>query len=183
VWFSCLCRPTCSLAEQHRLVSLFQAPGFPVSKSSLTTLIQLLKWAVVPHPNVILGSTARALVQLLHTSLSPTCMHAHSYLTKVSGKRWPAARSAGVSNFSLEQIIELLEWAVVPPSVVQRRSDLFTQDRAVQRLCLTQGIRYTAYSTLGTQYWGKQHPVNPVLNNEGVKAIAHKHGLSPAQVR
>jgi diketogulonate reductase-like aldo/keto reductase len=89
---------------------------------------------------------------------------------------------AGASNFSLEQLIELLNWAVVPPAVVQRHSDLFMQDRAVQRFCLSQGIRYTAYSTLGTQYLWKHHSVNPVLNNEAVKNIAHKHGLSPAQV-
>jgi hypothetical protein len=89
---------------------------------------------------------------------------------------------AGVSNFNLSQLIELQEWAEIAPAIVQRHSDLFTQDVVVQRFCLSQGIRYTAFSTLGGQYLGKGFTMSPVLHNGGVQAIADAHGLTPAQV-
>lgn len=79
--------------------------------------------------------------------------------------------------------MELLEWAEVPPAVVQRRSDLFTQDIAMQRFCLSQGIKYTAYSSLGTQYRSSGPAGSPVLRNGAIAQIAQKHAASPAQVR
>lgn len=88
---------------------------------------------------------------------------------------------AGISNFNLKELIELLEWAEVPPAVVQRHADVFSQDTAVQRFCLTQGIRYTAYSALGTQYLQSGFSSSPVLAVEAVRAIAAAHSITPAQ--
>ena len=109
------------------------------------------------------------------------CEDEHRPVFPVLAQRKDQIRSAaGVSNFGMEQLVELLEWSEVPPAVVQRRSDLFTQDLAMQRFCLSHGIKYTAYSSLGTQYRASS---SPVLKNGAVVRIAQKHNASPAQVR
>lgn len=87
-----------------------------------------------------------------------------------------------MSNFSLQQLIELQEWAEVPPAVVQRHADVFTQDTAVHRFCASQGIQYMAYSSLGTQYLSQGFDASPVLDNAAIQAIGAKHSVTPAQV-
>ena len=103
--------------------------------------------------------------------------------TKLGRHRAVTVRRAGVSNFNLEQLIELVEWASIPPAVVQRHANVFEQDVATHRFCLSQGIRYTAYSSLGMQYLRLGFAHSPVVSNGAVQAIAAAHGLSPAQVR
>jgi diketogulonate reductase-like aldo/keto reductase len=88
---------------------------------------------------------------------------------------------AGVSNFSLQQLVELVEVAEIPPAVVQRHNDVFEQDTAVHQFCMMLGIQYVAYSSLGTQHLLRLHH-NPVLTNAAVGAIATASGASPAQV-
>jgi diketogulonate reductase-like aldo/keto reductase len=91
---------------------------------------------------------------------------------------------AGVSNFDLEQLVELVEWAEIPPAVLQRRSDLFTQDLPIQRLAMSLGIQYVAYSSLGTQYGQRRGGgATPVMCNAAVQRIAAEHNVTAAQVR
>jgi diketogulonate reductase-like aldo/keto reductase len=87
-----------------------------------------------------------------------------------------------VSNFNLQQLNELQDWAKIPPMVVQRHADLFTQDIAVQRFCQSQMIQNVAFSSLGTQYLGQGFRQSPVLHNAAVQAIAAKHNVTAAQV-
>ena len=91
-------------------------------------------------------------------------------------------RSIGVSNFDLAQLIELREFAVVAPAVVQRNSDVFSADADVRLFCTAEGWQYEAYSTLGSQWMMRGHRENPVLAHETVTAIAEARGASPATV-
>ena len=91
-------------------------------------------------------------------------------------------RSIGVSNFDAGELRELGEWARVQPAVVQRNSDLFSQDKEARHLCESKGWQYEAYSSLGSQWLMRGHRQNPVLSHAEVKKIARMKGKSPAQV-
>lgn len=91
-------------------------------------------------------------------------------------------RSLGVSNFDARQVTELLAFASVKPSVVQANSDPYAANAELQELCGKHGIVFVAYSTLGTQWWGRgYHANNPVLTAPAVVDAAAAHGVSPAQ--
>ena len=91
-------------------------------------------------------------------------------------------RSLGVSNFDARQVKELLAFATVKPSVVQANSDPFAANAELQNVCAQNGVAFVAYSTLGTQWWGRgYHNGNPVLNAPAVVDAASAHGVSPAQ--
>jgi diketogulonate reductase-like aldo/keto reductase len=87
-----------------------------------------------------------------------------------------------VSNFNLDQLVELVEFADIPPAVVQRRNDAFEQDVAVRHFCVLLGIQYVAYSSLGTQH-AHSGGENPVLHSSALQAISKEKGVSVAQVR
>jgi diketogulonate reductase-like aldo/keto reductase len=91
-------------------------------------------------------------------------------------------RALGVSNFDARQLRELLEWARVPPEVVQAHSDPFSQNRELQAACAAHGIVFQAYSSLGSQWWGQGYHTNPVLTSPVIAAAAAAHAVSPAQV-
>lgn len=52
------------------------------------------------------------------------------------------ARFAGVSNFDLGDLTELLKVARIKPAVVQRNSDPLRPDTDVQAFCFIAGIQY-----------------------------------------
>jgi diketogulonate reductase-like aldo/keto reductase len=83
------------------------------------------------------------------------------------------ARSIGVSNFSVEQLHQLLATATVPPVVDQVQFSPYEYRRALLDACRENAIALEAYSPLGT---GRH------LGSEAVAAIAHRHGRTPAQV-
>lgn len=89
-------------------------------------------------------------------------------------------RALGVSNFSPQELEELVGFAQVKPAVVQSHSDPLRQNAGLQRACASHGIVFTAYSSLGTQHGGGRP--NPVLNHPVVLAIASRLHKSPAQV-
>ena len=91
-------------------------------------------------------------------------------------------RSIGVSNFDVNELRELAEWARVEPAVVQRNSDIFSADKEARQLCESKRWQYEAYSSLGSQWLMRGHRENPVLTHADVKRIARKKGKSPAQV-
>ena len=91
-------------------------------------------------------------------------------------------RALGVSNFDARQLAELLEWAAVPPAVVQAHADPLSQNRELRRVCAERGVVFQAYSSLGTQWWGMGYTRgNPVLTAPAVTAAAAAHGVAPAQ--
>jgi len=89
-------------------------------------------------------------------------------------------RAIGVSNFSPEELDELMEYAHIKPTVVQSHSDPLISNSRLQQRAEAHGLVYTAYSSLGTQH-GYDRP-NPVLTNPVINEIAQMEGRSPAQI-
>eukprot|EP00803_Ostreobium_quekettii_P008830 evm.model.scf_4511.2 EVM.evm.TU.scf_4511.2 scf_4511:3549-5875(+) len=91
-------------------------------------------------------------------------------------------KSIGVSNFNVRELTELVAMAQIQPSVVQRHSDILSQDMTVQKYCELNGIQYVAYSSLGTQWLQRSAGTNPVLHHPLVVELAVALERSPAQV-
>jgi diketogulonate reductase-like aldo/keto reductase len=84
-------------------------------------------------------------------------------------------RYVGVSNFTLEQLRELLALAKVPPRFVQNRCYASTGwDRAVRRLCSEHGVVYQGFSLLTAN--------RRELEQASVKKLAERHGRSTAEL-
>jgi 2,5-diketo-D-gluconate reductase A len=83
------------------------------------------------------------------------------------------ARSIGVSNFSAEELRQVLATATVPPAVDQVQFSPYEYRKALLEACVRDGIVLEAYSPLGTGHH---------LTGETVERIARRHGRSPAQV-
>lgn len=85
------------------------------------------------------------------------------------------ARILGVSNVSLDQLRSLCEGARVRPRFVQNRCYASRGwDRLVREFCSANGIVYQGFSLLTAN--------RAVLAHPDVRAIARRHGPTPAQV-
>ena len=84
-----------------------------------------------------------------------------------------AARSIGVSNFSVGELDALLAVAETPPVVDQVQFSPFKYRRTLLEACEGRNVTLEAYSPLGT---GRH------LGNRRVKKIAKRAGRTPAQV-
>lgn len=91
-------------------------------------------------------------------------------------------RAIGVSNFNKEELQELVAYARIKPSVVQRNSDPFSPDVEIQEYCKQEGIQYMGYSTLGSQWLMRGFSTNPVLNDPLIQGISVAQGCTSAQV-
>jgi len=81
----------------------------------------------------------------------------------------------GVSNVSAQQVAELVRIARVAPAFVQNRCYAARGwDRAVRALCDANQIVYQGFSLLTAN--------RDVLAHAGVRALAARHGKTPAQV-
>lgn len=81
----------------------------------------------------------------------------------------------GISNVSAHQLRELLAFARVAPAFVQNRCYAERGwDRAVRTVCAEHGIIYQAFSLLTAN--------RDVVAHGAVRAIAARHGKTPAQV-
>jgi diketogulonate reductase-like aldo/keto reductase len=81
----------------------------------------------------------------------------------------------GISNVTAGQVRDLVELARVAPAFVQNRCYAERGwDRAVRAACDEHGIVYQAFSLLTAN--------RNVLAHRGVRAIAARHGKTPAQV-
>jgi diketogulonate reductase-like aldo/keto reductase len=83
------------------------------------------------------------------------------------------ARSIGVSNFSVEELEQVLSVATVPPVVDQVNASPFTYRQALFEAARQRGLTIEAYSPLGT---GRH------LKDRLVGRIAERNGRTPAQV-
>jgi len=83
------------------------------------------------------------------------------------------ARAIGVSNFSIEEIDELLAVAEVRPVMNQVQFSAFEYRRELLAGCHERGLEVTSYSSLGT---GRH------LDDPTVGQIAERLGRTPAQV-
>jgi 2,5-diketo-D-gluconate reductase A len=84
-----------------------------------------------------------------------------------------AARAIGVSNFSVQELDELLAIATTRPVVDQVQFSPFEYRRRLLEACADRGVAVEAYSPLGTG----RHLVHPE-----VARIAERVGRTPAQV-
>jgi 2,5-diketo-D-gluconate reductase A len=84
-----------------------------------------------------------------------------------------AARAIGVSNFSVQELDELLAIATTRPVVDQVQFSPFEYRRRLLEACADRGVAVEAYSPLGTG----RHLVHPE-----VARIAERVGHTPAQV-
>jgi 2,5-diketo-D-gluconate reductase A len=83
------------------------------------------------------------------------------------------ARSIGVSNFSVEELGEVLSIAQAPPVVNQIQFSPFKYRRKLLDACEEHKVALEAYSPLGT---GRH------LSDERVRQLAERVGRTPAQV-
>jgi diketogulonate reductase-like aldo/keto reductase len=84
-------------------------------------------------------------------------------------------RLLGISNVTAAQVGDLVELARVPPAFVQNRCYAERGwDRAVRAACAGHGIIYQGFSLLTAN--------RQVAMNAGVRAIAKRHGMTPAQL-
>ncbi len=83
------------------------------------------------------------------------------------------ARSIGVSNFSVEQVDEVLSVASTPPVINQTQFSAFEYRRRLLEGCEQRGLALVGYSSLGT---GRH------LGDATVKEVADRVGRTPAQV-
>jgi diketogulonate reductase-like aldo/keto reductase len=83
------------------------------------------------------------------------------------------ARSIGVSNFGVDELLQLLATASVPPVVNQVQFNPYAYRRALLDACRENRIALEAYSPLGTGRY---------LAGDTVARIGQRHGRTPAQV-
>lgn len=93
-------------------------------------------------------------------------------------------RAIGVSNFQHKDLEQLLKTAKVKPAVNQVQVNLWWHNNDTAAFCKEHNISLMAYSPLG---WTGGRPTTPsnterTLDNVVVKAIAQRHGVTPAQV-
>lgn len=82
-------------------------------------------------------------------------------------------RSVGVSNFSVDELEQVMAAATIPPAVNQVQFSPFEYRRALLAACEQHGVALEAYSPLGT---GRH------LSNETVTDLARRVGRTPAQL-
>jgi hypothetical protein len=77
--------------------------------------------------------------------------------------------AAGVSNFGLPELRELLSLAKVAPSVLESRSDPFAINHHMLQWALQHNVTFIGYSSLGTQWVNTPVSINPVFNSRLLK--------------
>ena len=83
------------------------------------------------------------------------------------------ARSIGVSNFSVQELEQVIAIASTPPAVNQVQFSPFEYRRALLEACQARAVAVEAYSPLGT---GRH------LSDPTVAGVAERLGRTPAQV-
>ncbi|KAI5309022.1 Glycerol 2-dehydrogenase (NADP(+)) [Ascosphaera atra] len=90
-------------------------------------------------------------------------------------------RAIGVSNFTIAQLSDMLQWAKVPPMVNQVEVHPFLPNHDLIKWCQEHNILIEAYSPLGSQdqvpNTGEKVSTNPTLND-----IAKQGNVTLAQV-
>ncbi|WJX67071.1 3''-deamino-3''-oxonicotianamine reductase [Trifolium repens] len=90
------------------------------------------------------------------------------------------AKSIGLSNFGVKKISEILEYASIPPALVQVEMNAAWHQENLKKFCKDKGIHVSAWSPLGANgaLWGSL----AVMDNPILKDIAIASGKTVAQV-
>lgn len=96
------------------------------------------------------------------------------------------ARNIGVSNLTVQLLMDVLRYARIRPAVNQVELHPFLTQERLLEYCKHEGVVVTAYSPLGSASYVSigmdgGHGAGP-LQNGVIKGIANKIGKSPAQV-
>jgi diketogulonate reductase-like aldo/keto reductase len=140
-----------------------------------------------PVAEQVVQSFRSSLAHLGVDALDSLVLHGPSQrngLARADGEAWRAMEALadqgrvallGISNVTPRQVKELIELARVPPAFVQNRCYAERGwDREVRTLCNQQGILYQGFSLLTAN--------RDVLARASVRAIATRHGKTPAQI-
>lgn len=89
-------------------------------------------------------------------------------------------RCIGVSNFSSNKILSLLDFASITPAVNQVEMHPMWRQKKLREICAEHKIHVSAYSPIGGpgNVWGS----TAVIDSPVIKSIALKHHATPAQV-
>ncbi|GCC26931.1 hypothetical protein chiPu_0005351 [Chiloscyllium punctatum] len=92
-------------------------------------------------------------------------------------------KAIGLSNFNSRQIDDIISTATIKPAVLQIECHPYLAQNELIGHCQKHGLVVTAYSPLGSSDRLWKAPDEPMLlEDTNIKAIAEKHGKSPAQV-
>ena len=97
------------------------------------------------------------------------------------------AKSIGISNFSVQLIMDLLRYAKITPATLQIEHHPYLQQAGLIKFVKEKGIAITAYSSFGPASFieldvKEAQGAGPLLQADEIKKIADKHGKTPAQV-
>jgi len=85
-------------------------------------------------------------------------------------------RAIGVSNYTPDRLVDLVQYNKVAPAVNQVETNLHAQQRDCRKWMDKLGIRHMGYAPLG------QGRMNEVYNESVLKTIAERHGKTTRQV-
>lgn len=96
-------------------------------------------------------------------------------------------RSIGISNFSVQLIMDLLRYARIRPATLQIEHHPYLQQKSLVKYVQGQGIVVTAYSSFGPLSFvelnmDSAHETPKLFEHDVVTSAAKKHGKTPAQV-
>jgi D-xylose reductase len=96
-------------------------------------------------------------------------------------------RSIGVSNYQAQTLYDTLKYAKIRPATLQIELHPYLQQNELVKLCEHEGIAVTAYSTFGPSSFIEcdmdvAKVAAPLMQHDAIKAMAEKHGKTPAQI-
>lgn len=95
------------------------------------------------------------------------------------------ARHIGVCNYNIALMRDLLNYARIPPAVLQVESHPYLTQQNLMRFCREEDIAITAFSPLGALSYlelGMADAAQSVLTQPAVESAAKRLGKTPAQV-
>jgi diketogulonate reductase-like aldo/keto reductase len=121
---------------------------------------------------------------MLHSPLPDAQLQADTWRALEDLLAEGTLRAIGVSNFQSAELRALESTARVRPMVVQNKADPYHIGKQLDNAgdpivayCRERGVLLVAYSTLSAYPFAMQPTEDPI-----VRAVAHRHGFTPAQV-
>lgn len=157
----------------------------PALKKTLSDLrlnyldLYLIHWPVAFKPGVAFPANDSEYLTLEEAPIIET------WNSMLQAKEQGLIRHAGVSNFSIPNLEDLIEQAAEGPEMNQVELHPYLQQNELLEFCSKHNIRITGFSPLGSgdrasSMKGANEP--SLLENKDILHIAKKHGASPAQV-
>ena len=119
---------------------------------------------------------------LIHWPLQDAARRIETWLALEAALGAGKARAIGVSNFTAEQLEEVIAAGSIVPAVNQVELHARFPQQPLRAFCRTRGIAVESWSPLGGApgSWGGE--TNTLLGDPIVAAVARRHERSPAQV-